>query len=71
MYLADYKFCWRALIQTEKVEAIRKKAHLSLCQWCFTLWFQECWEQSLSYEVEEMEHSGALLPAQEKSLAAE
>ena len=57
MYLADYKLRSRALAQTEKVEAIRN-AHLSLCQWGFTLWFQK-WEQSLSYEVEEMEHSGA------------
>jgi hypothetical protein len=58
MYLADYKFRSRALAQTEKVDAIRK-ARLSLCQWGFTLWFQE-WEQSLSYEVKEMEHTGAL-----------
>jgi hypothetical protein len=57
LYLVDYKFHTRALAQTDKVEAIRK-ARLSLNQWGFTLWFQE-WEQSSSYEVEEMEHNGA------------
>jgi hypothetical protein len=57
MYIVDFKFCSRALTQTDKVCAIRK-ARLSLCQWGFTLWFQE-WEQSSSYQVEEMEHSGA------------
>ncbi len=56
MYLADYKFRSRAFAKTEKVEAIRN-ARLSLCQWGFTLWFQE-WDQSSSYEVKEMEHSG-------------
>jgi hypothetical protein len=57
MYLADYKFRSRALAQKDKVHAIRK-ARLSLCQWGFTLWFQE-WEQSSNYQVEEMEHGGA------------
>jgi hypothetical protein len=57
LYMADYKLCSKALAQTEKVEAI-KKAYLSLCQWAFPLWFQE-WEQSISYEVEEMEDDGA------------
>jgi hypothetical protein len=31
LYMVDYKFCSKALAQTEKVEGIRK-AHLSLCQ---------------------------------------
>jgi hypothetical protein len=44
-------------LKTEKVEAIRNSC-LSLCQWGFTLWFQEWEQESSSYEVEEMEHGG-------------
>jgi hypothetical protein len=66
--MADCKFCSRALAQTEKVEAIRKAHNLSLCQWGFTLWFQE-WKKSSSYEVEKMGHNGVFSYKLEKSLA--
>jgi hypothetical protein len=59
LYLSDYKFHLMAQVRKEQVEQAVRTACLFLGEWGFTQLFKQ-WEQSLNYEVEEIEHNGAM-----------